>query len=206
MEIAGKKTPGLAKVRVEPEYATDAQRASGEDAAAIILSGYQPPRIEIEILVWTPEQWTKLDELQRGIWRQPNKAGPLENIGFTEDLRFVPTKPKQRDQAAAATQATVGGAQAIDDAAVTLVHPKLAQVGITAGALVGLVPAEDGPERGSKTVKLRFIQYIPRKPQPPVRKITKTAAGKRKGDLLDAVQTPGIANRPEVPSDSDAEP
>lgn len=65
--------PGKCSAKGLPMLAIDKKKAGGVDGATITVQGYLPGPIEIESLIWTPQQWTKWQEIIDFIWRKPTQ-------------------------------------------------------------------------------------------------------------------------------------
>jgi len=151
--IGGQKLPGLGKVRCSPTYATDIQKPNGSDAAAVILRGYVPGPIEIEVLIWTPEHWDLLQAVMTKLWRKPNKSSPLDLPGGGKNASAV--------KSAKETAALKLGVQALQQAAVSIEHPGLGLYGISQVVVTGVSLPEEGPAPQSKIVRIKCVEYVP---------------------------------------------
>jgi hypothetical protein len=58
------KTPGIAMVHCHKEYAIDKKKPAGSHGARITVHGIDAADIDIELLIWTPEQLRQL----RNLW------------------------------------------------------------------------------------------------------------------------------------------
>lgn len=174
--IGDMKTPGLAKVRAAPAFSVDIQKASGRDASNVILRGYRPGEVEIEVMVWTPDQWERLQEIIQTVWRKPNKTGKLD----------LPKTGKGASDAAKREEAAAirAGAKSVQQAALTISHPAVSPFGISHVTVVGFVPIEDGPEAQTKVMRIRCIEYVPPGTDQGTRKVGGSKRQKR--DILSA--------------------
>ena len=75
--LAQETLPGLCKARARPEIGIDRKPAPGRDGETLTVKGYRPCEIEIESMIWTPEQWLKWQEIIPSIWRRPNPGSVL---------------------------------------------------------------------------------------------------------------------------------
>jgi hypothetical protein len=69
----GQSLPGVWKVRGLPTLAIDKKKHAGTDGLAITSNGYIPGPVEIEGLIWTPQQWGLMQTFAPQIWRRPTK-------------------------------------------------------------------------------------------------------------------------------------
>lgn len=166
--LGNDKLPGICRVRGAPEYMVDRQKPNGGDAAAIILRGYNPKDIEIEVTIWTPQQWEKLQDVITKVWRRPNKASALD---LPRSGKGVETVKKAEE-----TAAIQGGARLVEQQAVDISHPSTSLYGIKQVVVVGMSMPEDGGTVGSKVVRIRCVQFIA-----PAAAKDATAARKTKG-------------------------
>lgn len=65
--------PGFWKVHGLPTLAIDKKKHAGTDGLAITANGYIPGPVEIEGLLWTPDQWANMQAIAPSIWRRPTK-------------------------------------------------------------------------------------------------------------------------------------
>ncbi len=72
--------PGKCSAKGLPMLAVDKKKAGGVDGATITVQGYLPGPIEIESLIWTPEQWDKWQEIIDFIWRRPSKKSKVSEL------------------------------------------------------------------------------------------------------------------------------
>jgi hypothetical protein len=67
------KLPGVCKIKGLPMLAFDRKKAGGVDGATITVNGYLPGPIEVECMIWMPDQYKQLRSVVPLIWRKPNK-------------------------------------------------------------------------------------------------------------------------------------
>lgn len=53
-------TPGICKVRVTKYRDVDKKKSAGSDGARVTIHGMEPAQLEIELMIWTPEQLRQL--------------------------------------------------------------------------------------------------------------------------------------------------
>jgi hypothetical protein len=71
--INGQPLPGLCKVHGLPTLSFDKKKHAGADGAIITVNGYLPGPIEIEVKLWTQEQWEFFQAMAPAIWNKPAK-------------------------------------------------------------------------------------------------------------------------------------
>jgi hypothetical protein len=83
--IGGNPIPGRCKVHGLPTLAFDKKKKGGVDGATITVNGYIPGPIEIEVVIWTQDQWDTFQALAGAIWRKPNKKTKAADLAVTVD-------------------------------------------------------------------------------------------------------------------------
>jgi hypothetical protein len=83
--IGGNPIPGICKVHGLPTLAFDKKKKGGVDGATITVNGYIPGPIEIEVILWTQDQWDTFQALAGQIWRKPNKKTKAADLAVTID-------------------------------------------------------------------------------------------------------------------------
>jgi hypothetical protein len=85
--------PGICKASGLPTIGIDKKKSNGRNGLTLTVNGYLPGPIEIESLVWTPEQWDKWQEIIPFIWQKPTsakmKASDLAVMVSTPALDFL---------------------------------------------------------------------------------------------------------------------
>jgi hypothetical protein len=74
--LDGKQVPGLPMVHCIRHTRIDIKKAPGADGASTFNLGYDPSDVNVEIVVWTPAQWTELQKLLAEVIRLPHKQSP----------------------------------------------------------------------------------------------------------------------------------
>lgn len=87
--LAGEALPGVCKAHGQPTLGIDKKASKGRDGLVFSVNGYVPGPIEIECMMWTPEQWSKLQELMPLIWRKPN-AGSVKGSALAISISYPP--------------------------------------------------------------------------------------------------------------------
>jgi hypothetical protein len=146
--LDGKKLPGVATVKAAPTQQFDLQKINGGDGASVVLRGYLPGPIEIEVVIWTIEQWERWQEIFPAIWRKPGKLA-TKSVG------------SGKKEKAAAKVAARAGAVAAQQAALTIYHPYLSQFGITRVVVTGISLPEKGPAEQSRVIRIKCMEYTP---------------------------------------------
>jgi hypothetical protein len=81
----GDPLPGKWSVQGLPTLAVDRKKHAGVDGAAITVNGYIPGPVELEGLLWTPDQWEFFQAKAPDIWRKPTKKAKLSDLAVTID-------------------------------------------------------------------------------------------------------------------------
>lgn len=177
------RLPGICRVKCAPKIEFDRQKVNGRDGAAIILRGYLPGPIEIECKIWTAEQWTTFQEIAPKIWKKPGK---------------VAIKGKDKSAAAA-----VAGAAATEQAALDISHPATLLWGVRSVVVTGVSAPEDGPEVGTKIIRIQCIEFVATSKKP----ATRNTKGSKGTEIVDDSRfAPANDPRHKKPSETDAGP
>jgi len=87
------RTPGIARVRVDKFRDVDKKKAAGNDGARITIHGVEPAEVEIELTIWTPEQFRQLVQLWSILFPPASKGAPpvisAQHPAFTNNLHSV---------------------------------------------------------------------------------------------------------------------
>jgi hypothetical protein len=81
--IGGDGIPGICKVHGLPTLAFDKKKSGGVDGAVMTVNGYIPGPIEVEVVLWTQEQWDTFQVLAPKIWRKPAKKTKAKDVALT---------------------------------------------------------------------------------------------------------------------------
>jgi hypothetical protein len=81
--IGGQPLPGICKVHGLPTLAFDKKKSGGVDGAVITVNGYIPGPIEVEVVIWTQEQWETFIAIAPSLWRKPGKKTKAKDIAQT---------------------------------------------------------------------------------------------------------------------------
>jgi hypothetical protein len=79
--LNGMKVPGIVTVTVTPREKIDVQKPNGADGGAFIRRGHEPAKVEINVKIWTPNQWKLWQVVLKAIWRQPGKPARQDKPG-----------------------------------------------------------------------------------------------------------------------------
>lgn len=82
VRLGGRYLPGICTVRGLPTLSFDKKKAGGIDGATITVNGYLPGPIEIDVLLWTQEQWALMQEIAPLIWTRPNKKSTAADLAI----------------------------------------------------------------------------------------------------------------------------
>ena len=74
--IGNQPFPGIAQVRVSRSRKLDVKKPPGIDGATITCQGYEPAKVEIRLVIWTPKQSELLQQILPLIENAPGKEPP----------------------------------------------------------------------------------------------------------------------------------
>ena len=146
LTIGGIKTPGVAKVHVEKERDLDVKKPLGKHHARITSYGAKVAEVQIEIMIWTPEQFRQLTLL----W------------GTTFDL--VKKAESFASTVAAAPFGKLLGGTLVQEAvhhAFDVAHPVLTYNGVRSIVIKKLKGPEEGPIPRSRMFTIDAVEYRP---------------------------------------------
>lgn len=143
--VGGLQIPGIIRVAALPTQAADVQQPSDRDGAAIVMRGYTPGPIDIEIVLWTPEQWKVYQDVLGNVWKKPGKIAPT-------------TLPSGK-----AADLARSGANAAEQAALDIIHPSLnGALGIKSIMILGVsVPVPTNDPKQGRVVHWKCLEYVP---------------------------------------------
>lgn len=146
------KTPGRAIVRVSKEKEVDIKKRAGANYGALTLHGFKFGEVEIELLLWTPDQVRQFGLLWKKVFVKPE----------TDALAAIvsPALTGIAGVAAATVGAAVAGAEQVarEKLAWPAWHPELARAGIN--ALIFLRgDGIDVDDRGVGHFRIRAIEF-----------------------------------------------
>lgn len=218
VRVGGSFLPGKCTVRATPTQVYEQRKISGYDGSALTMRGYQPGPIEVECLVWTPEQWRALDEWIRKWWRKPFKRSPTEEKTVAADLATEersalmnspsieqPAVQLAEEVADPKNRVSYEKARITKDLALSIEHPWLLRMGVKSVVLESVSLPEEGPFPQSRVTQLRFREYVDYdlKKRPVVAKVDAslnepvklaTVPGETPVKNAIAVETPGTAD------------
>jgi hypothetical protein len=151
VQIGGYVLPGICVVDGAAKQRIDVQKANGVDGGVLIERGYQPGTLDIDMKIWTPHHWSIWQSIHPNIYR---RAGKL-------DVNDAKKKSASRAQI-----------QVTAKAALSIYHPAAADRGIDSVLIEQITLPRPGPEKGSKIITIKCIQYMPPSKLPAVRKAT----------------------------------
>jgi hypothetical protein len=76
VRIGGQILPGIAKVSARPKLKVDPKKGGGIDGANPTIHGYDPTKIDVTWIIWTYEQWLKMQDIVPQIWPTVRKKTP----------------------------------------------------------------------------------------------------------------------------------
>ena len=81
--LNGQPMPGLCKIKAEPVVHFDKKKPGGVDGLTITAQGYIPGAVQIEVLLWTEEQWEFFQAISDTIWTKPKRGGVIKAIDLS---------------------------------------------------------------------------------------------------------------------------
>jgi hypothetical protein len=145
--------PGICTVHCDKEYASDKKKPTGSNGARITVHGIDAAQIEIECLIWTPEQLRQL----RNVWavlfpgnKGPQQARDVSHPTFTmhgvKSMVVLKGRGPDRGSVVNSRIFTISGLEFAKPAATATVTPKGAKP-------IGSIndPAASYPTPGSNT-------------------------------------------------------
>lgn len=86
-------TPGIARVRVTKFRDVDKKKSAGSDGARVTIHGVEPAEVEIELMIWTPEQLRQLNNIWPTLFPAAYKGSPpafqVQHPAFTAGLHAI---------------------------------------------------------------------------------------------------------------------
>jgi hypothetical protein len=142
-QLAGYALPGRAAVDGSAKKRLQVMKANGADGGALVERGYTPGELDIDLTMWTPEQWDTWQRILPVVFRKPNKLD-------LKDHKEQKTGAKQSDLETTKTSS------------VSIVNWKAQSLNIATVIVtqVGL-PKENAD--GSVTVTIKCTEYVPPK-------------------------------------------
>jgi hypothetical protein len=155
--IAGMPVPGIVDIKAIPAQDYKTEKAPGRDGGIIIGQGYLPGPIDVEILLWMPEQWEAWLKIEAEIWPAPGKISAGS-----------PTK--------GASGAIERGGAIASERALSISHPALLAKNISRVVVAGISLPQRGPQPQSRIVNMKLLEFVPPAEKKASRKIDGTAA------------------------------
>lgn len=81
--LNGDPLPGLCKVKATPTVKFDTKKPGGVDGLTITGQGYLPGPVDIEVVLWTQEQWEFFQAIADKIWIKPRRGQSLKAIDIS---------------------------------------------------------------------------------------------------------------------------
>jgi hypothetical protein len=123
--------PGIVTAECRPVMKLDLKKKNGTDGGPLIERGYEHGKVLITVKIWTPAQWTILQERIASIWRKPGKPWPSE---------------------------TKSGNGKVTVKGVKVDHPALLLLNIVKIGIIDIESPRDAPEFGAKIIRINAVQ------------------------------------------------
>lgn len=81
--LGGDPLPGIAEVDGSPKIQFDKKKPPGADGLTVTGQGYLPGPVDIELTLWTQEQWDFFQAMAGKIWVTPNKGQPVKALDIS---------------------------------------------------------------------------------------------------------------------------
>lgn len=98
VKLGAYKLPGVCSVSVKPARRVDKQTKNGGDGSVKIFKGLDDAKVDIEITIWTPEQYEELHRITGLIWPGAGKdtkhEGKRTSAGTKTQLALDITHPE----------------------------------------------------------------------------------------------------------------
>ncbi len=166
VRLKGMYLPGVCKVKALPTQDFSREKAPGRDGGTIIMQGYLPGPIDIEMMIWTKEQWDIWQGIIKEIWRKPGKISAGFSDRGTEFDTAGSKKAAERSQIAA-------GAALAEDRAIAISAPQLQPYDISRVVVTGISLPEPGPVPQSRIINIKCMEFVP----PPPKAVTTRMKG-----------------------------
>jgi hypothetical protein len=168
--LAGKRLPGVCSITGDSSLQVDQQKGPKHDGAVLILHGILPFPGEIQVKIWTEEQYQELERILPLVYRKPLKDS------------------KQLAQIAKESKISTAEAQKLQ-MAVAFFAPRVSKsIDVSQVIVTKIGTYQPGPEAQTWVMSLRCIQYSPPS--------TKTAPSKVKPAPKDAPIEPNVGKNP----------
>ena len=195
-------TPGVAEVTVEKTRSMDEKKPVGSDGARLTIHGTNPAKIEIKLLIWTPEQLRALNQLWPLLMVPPYKITTSKKTTYGFGTPVTTATVSGGSNATVSTvsiptvksQTTTTTKKSIITFDVS--HPALAFHSIKSVQILGANGPMPGPIPGSRIFMIRAVEYLP-----PGKKAATTTDTAPLGSLYDP-GAPGVSSYPTAGSNS----
>jgi hypothetical protein len=81
--LNGDPCPGICSVKAEPTIHFDKKKPGGVDGLTITTQGYIPGPVQVQIMLWTAEQWEFFQAIANKIWIKPKRGGQVKAIDIS---------------------------------------------------------------------------------------------------------------------------
>lgn len=176
VQLGGFVLPGTCKVDGSAKHRIDVQKANGVDGGVLIERGYVPGTLDIDMELWTPEQWSTWLAIRPNIFR---RAGKLD----VNDAK---------KKGASASQIKV-----TEKFALPIIHPGAESIEISSVLVEQITLPRPGQTHQSKVITIKCVQYVAPAKLPAVRRATGV-----KAPTIDPRQQFAVpANKPASPAE-----
>jgi hypothetical protein len=142
VRLKGMYLPGICKIKALPTREYDREKAPGRDGATIIMQGYLPGPIDIEVLLWMPIHFELWEGIVDKLWGAPGKLAP----------------GAAKKQTAASIE---DAAKLAEERAIEISHPATDVMKIHRVVITGISLPEPGPQPQSRVVNIKCLEFVP---------------------------------------------
>lgn len=168
--VGGVKTPGFATVEVHKYGSVDRKKAAGSTGEHLTAHGLAAAEVEINVMVWTPEQLRQLQLFWQSFFLQPwtvatvatTSSGTLNPVALTNPINLFAAFTQPAPQAS-----KINTTMMVFDAQ----HPTLSDSGVKSIMFTGN-EAITLDKNGRGTFRMHALEFA--RPSPPTKTVTRT--------------------------------
>jgi hypothetical protein len=182
--IGGYQLPGKAEITGSATQRIDVQKGNGRDGGVLIERGYVPGELDIDLTIWTPDQWVEWLRLLKIIFRPAGKLDVQDHKkkGAADEKQIEVTQKSAR----------------------TFSQPRAQMIGINSVLIKQVALPRPAPDGGGRVITIKCVQYLPPTQASSIRRASGTAQTPPAQDPRQVFPT---TNAPESPSEAgDGEP
>lgn len=194
VEIGGIQLPGRCTLRAIPEHVYDNQKIAGYDGSDLVLRGYLPGPIDLEMLIWTPSQWREAQIAIRTLYRKPLKDSAAVDVVDEEELIARAENKTRRSQGLSEARRKLAEARALD-----IKHPWLGLLDLKRVVIKGISLPEPGPEPQTWIINWKLQEFVPVNLQLPAQAKSTKGSSAGAGNIRSRTTNVGETSTPLYP-------